>query len=66
MGNVLFQKKLFGIFGPKTKEVIEHVQSIADLLEIPQILSQPVVTQNRNWSAINLYPHHIAYSQVMF
>lgn len=52
------------MFGPKTKSALHHVQSIADFLEIPQIIAEPVETINRNWSAVNLYPNHIAYSQV--
>ncbi|KOB77222.1 Ionotropic glutamate receptor, partial [Operophtera brumata] len=46
------------------KSPLEHIQSIADFLEIPQILTEAMVMQNRNWSAVNLYPQHIAYSQV--
>lgn len=53
-----------GIFGPTSQATLYHVQVIADYLEIPQIMTEPVTTQNRNWSAVNLYPHHIAYSQV--
>ncbi|XP_063826752.1 glutamate receptor ionotropic, kainate 2-like isoform X1 [Ostrinia nubilalis] len=60
----LLEDNIFGLFGPKSKGLIEHIQSISDLLELPQILTEPVETQNRNWSAVNLYPHHIAYSQV--
>ncbi|KAL4716078.1 hypothetical protein ACJJTC_013855 [Scirpophaga incertulas] len=60
----IFENPFFGVFGPTVKGSIEHVQSIADMYELPQILTAPVETQNRNWSAINLYPHHIAYSQV--
>jgi hypothetical protein len=63
---ISFQTNIFGVFGPKTKSTIEHVQSIADSYEIPQLFAEPVETLNRNWSAINLYPHHIAYSQVNF
>ncbi|XP_041979927.1 glutamate receptor ionotropic, kainate 3-like isoform X2 [Aricia agestis] len=43
---------------------MQHVQSIADALEIPQILYEPTTVQSRNWSAINLYPHHVSYSQI--
>ncbi|KAL0830572.1 hypothetical protein ABMA28_002724 [Loxostege sticticalis] len=60
----LLENHIFGVFGPKTKGLIDHIQSIADVLELPQILTEPVETQNRNWSAVNLYPNHIAYSQV--
>lgn len=62
--NFSFQNHIFGVFGPKTKGLIDHIQSIADVLELPQILTEPVETQNRNWSAVNFYPNHIAYSQV--
>ncbi|CAH2982565.1 unnamed protein product [Chilo suppressalis] len=64
MCSLLEETNIFAVFGPKTKSSIEHIQSIADTFEIPHILTEPVTTQTRNWSAINLYPNHLAYSQV--
>ncbi|XP_034829301.1 glutamate receptor ionotropic, kainate 2-like [Maniola hyperantus] len=60
----LLENNIYGVFGPKTKNALHHVQSIADFLEIPQLIAEPVETLNRNWSAVNLYPNHIAYSQI--
>nr|XP_037875496.1 glutamate receptor ionotropic, kainate 2 isoform X2 [Bombyx mori] len=60
----LLEKNVYGIFGPTKKDSILHVQSITDNLEIPQVINQAMETQNRNWSAVNLYPHHISYSQL--
>ncbi|CAH2241761.1 jg16325 [Pararge aegeria aegeria] len=60
----LLESNIFGVFGPKIKITLHHVQSIADFLEIPQLIAEPVETLNRNWSAVNLYPNHIAYSQI--
>ncbi|CAH0720015.1 unnamed protein product, partial [Brenthis ino] len=54
----------FGIFGPTKKITLHHIQAIADFKEIPQVITEPVEIQNRNWSAVNLYPHHIAYSKI--
>ncbi|XP_050679068.1 glutamate receptor ionotropic, kainate 3-like isoform X2 [Leptidea sinapis] len=53
-----------GILGPSSGGTLKHVQVTADYLEIPQIISEPVSSQNRDWSAVNLYPHHMAFSQV--
>lgn len=55
---------MFGVLGPTNINALKHVQSIADFVELPQILIDTVVTQSRNWSAINLYPNHVAFSQV--
>lgn len=60
----LLESNVFGIFGPNKQDALRHVQSTADFLEIPHIIMQPVITQNRNWSVVNLFPHHIAYSQI--
>ncbi|XP_022115207.2 glutamate receptor ionotropic, kainate 2 [Pieris rapae] len=60
----LLDNNVLGIFGPSSQATLHHVQVIADYLEIPQIITEPVTAQNRNWSAVNLYPHHIAYSQI--
>ncbi|XP_023937960.2 glutamate receptor ionotropic, kainate 2-like [Bicyclus anynana] len=60
----LLESNIFGVYGPKTKSTLHHVQSIADFLEIPQLIAEPVETLNRNWTAVNLYPNHIAYSQI--
>lgn len=60
-----FQSNVFGVFGPTKKGSLQHIQSIADFLEIPHIITDPVETQNRNWSVVNMFPHHIAYSQVL-
>lgn len=59
------QNNVFGLIGPTTKASILHIQSISDFLEMPHIIFEPIEIQNRNWSAINLYPNHIAYSQVI-
>lgn len=64
MIDLILQSNIFGIFGPTKRGPLQHIQSIADFLEVPQILTEAMVMQNRNWSAINLYPQHIAYSQV--
>lgn len=56
---------MYGVFGPSKKGSLNHVQSIADYLEIPQILTEGVEIQTRNWSAVNLYPNHITFSQVL-
>ncbi|CAH2047181.1 unnamed protein product, partial [Iphiclides podalirius] len=55
---------VMGIFGPIHRNSLQHVQSLADYIEMPQIITEFIETQNRNWSVINLYPSHIAYSQV--
>lgn len=55
---------MFGVFGPTRKGSLQHIQTIADFLEIPHIIVDPMETQNRNWSVVNLFPHHLAYSQV--
>ncbi|XP_059057484.1 glutamate receptor ionotropic, kainate 3-like isoform X2 [Achroia grisella] len=60
----ILESNVFGIFGPTTKGSIESMQSIADYLDVPHIIIEPMETQNRNWSVVNLYPNHIAYSQV--
>ncbi|KPJ19820.1 Glutamate receptor, ionotropic kainate 2 [Papilio machaon] len=60
----LLESNVFGVFGPIHRSSLQHVQSIADYLELPQIITEFIEAQNRNWSAINLYPSHIAYSQV--
>ncbi|KAJ0183282.1 hypothetical protein K1T71_001258 [Dendrolimus kikuchii] len=60
----LLESSVYGIFGPTKTGSLKHVQSIADYLEIPQMLTEGVETQTRNWSAVNLYPNHIAYSQL--
>ncbi|KPJ04254.1 Glutamate receptor, ionotropic kainate 2 [Papilio xuthus] len=60
----LLESNVFGVFGPIHRTSLQHIQSIADYLELPQIITEFIEAQNRNWSAINLYPNHIAYSQV--
>ncbi|XP_013190560.2 glutamate receptor ionotropic, kainate 2-like [Amyelois transitella] len=60
----LFENAIFGVFGPRSKHLIEHVQNIVDYLEVPHIVVAPVESQTRNWSIVNLYPYHVAYSQV--
>ncbi|XP_013138195.1 PREDICTED: glutamate receptor ionotropic, kainate 2-like [Papilio polytes] len=60
----LLESNLFGVFGPIHRTSLQHVQSIADYLELPQIITEFIEVQNRNWSSINLYPNHIAYSQI--
>ncbi|XP_045498949.1 glutamate receptor ionotropic, kainate 2-like [Colias croceus] len=60
----LLENNVLGIFGPTSKATMKHVQVIADYLEIPHIITEPMTAQNRNWSAVNLYPNHMAYSQV--
>ncbi|CAK1555309.1 unnamed protein product [Leptosia nina] len=60
----LLESNILGIFGPTSKPTLNYVQTIADYLELPQIITDPVTTQNRNWSAVNLYPNHMAYSKV--
>ncbi|XP_045449718.1 glutamate receptor ionotropic, kainate 2-like [Melitaea cinxia] len=63
MCNIL-ESSTFAIFGPTVKTTVQHIQNIADFMEIPQIITEPIETQNRNWSAVNLYPHHVAYSKI--
>ncbi|XP_049872847.1 glutamate receptor ionotropic, kainate 2-like isoform X2 [Pectinophora gossypiella] len=60
----LLESNIFGIFGPPNRITLEHIQSIADSLEIPHIITYPMEKQDRNWFGVNLYPYHIAYSQV--
>ncbi|KAI8421750.1 hypothetical protein MSG28_009715 [Choristoneura fumiferana] len=60
----VLEANVFGVLGPTNINALKHVQSIADFVELPQILIDTVVTQSRNWSAINLYPNHVAFSQV--
>ncbi|KAJ8723326.1 hypothetical protein PYW08_003238 [Mythimna loreyi] len=60
----LLESNVFGVFGPTRKGSLLHIQSIADFLEIPHVITNPIETQNRNWSVINLYPHHLSYSQI--
>ncbi|XP_053605086.1 uncharacterized protein LOC128672163 [Plodia interpunctella] len=60
----LFENTVFGVFGPRSKQLIKHVQNIVDYLEVPHIVIDPIESQTTNWSIINLYPHHLAYSQV--
>ncbi|CAH0586967.1 unnamed protein product [Chrysodeixis includens] len=60
----LLESNIFGVVGPTKKAALQHVQSMSDFLEIPHIITEPVETQNRNWSVVNLYPHHLAYSQI--
>ncbi|XP_068617321.1 glutamate receptor ionotropic, kainate 2-like [Battus philenor] len=60
----LLESNLYGVFGPIHSSSLRHIQSIADYIEMPQIIAEYTETQNRNWSAINLYPNHVAYSQV--
>lgn len=63
---MFFQGSMFGLFGPTNKISLQHIQAIADFKEIPQIITEAIEIQNRNWSAINLYPYHVAYSKVIF
>nr|XP_032516938.1 glutamate receptor ionotropic, kainate 2 [Danaus plexippus plexippus] len=60
----LLEQNILGVFGPQTRNTLEHVQSLADYFEIPQIITEPIEILNRNWSAVSLYPHHNTYSQV--
>ncbi|XP_037969552.2 glutamate receptor ionotropic, kainate 3 isoform X1 [Plutella xylostella] len=60
----LLENGLLGIFGPSNRASLTHVQSVADYLEVPHVIVEPMILQTRNWSVINLYPHHDAYSQV--
>ncbi|XP_030025495.2 glutamate receptor ionotropic, kainate 3 isoform X3 [Manduca sexta] len=60
----LLENNIFGVLGPTVQGPLQHVQSITDSLEMPQMIIKPEVSQNRNWSTVNLYPHHIAYSQI--
>ncbi|XP_063534435.1 glutamate receptor ionotropic, kainate 2-like isoform X1 [Cydia strobilella] len=59
----VLEGNVFGVFAPTNEKALEHVQSISDFLEVPQILVDQSVAHNRNWSAINLYPNHVTYSQ---
>ncbi|CAG5028258.1 unnamed protein product [Parnassius apollo] len=60
----LLESNIFAIFGPVHKTSLLHVQSIADYIEMPQVITEFIETQNRNWSAVNLYPSYLAYSQL--
>ncbi|KAH9630498.1 hypothetical protein HF086_000711 [Spodoptera exigua] len=60
----LLESNVFGVFGPTRKGSLQHIQSIADFLEIPHIIVDPMEMQNRNWSVVNMFPHHLAYSQI--
>ncbi|XP_026489807.2 glutamate receptor ionotropic, kainate 2-like [Vanessa tameamea] len=60
----LMESSTFAVFGPTTRITLQHIQGIADFVEIPQIIVEPIETQNRNWSAINLYPHYVSYSKI--
>lgn len=60
----ILEGSTLGIFGPTNKISLQHIQAIADFKEIPQIITEPMEIQNRNWSTINLYPHHITYSKI--
>ncbi|XP_075975529.1 glutamate receptor ionotropic, kainate 2-like [Anticarsia gemmatalis] len=60
----LLENNVFGVFGPTKRGSLEQIQSMADFLEIPHIITEPVESQNRNWSVVNMFPHHIAYSQI--
>jgi len=57
---------IVGVFGPQEKVIAEHVQSICDIVEVPQISVREDLDQSfqPRGIALNLYPHVSSLSRV--
>lgn len=53
-----------GIFGPKSDDTADHVESICDTMEIPHVEVRWDIHQRRGSCSVNLYPHPSVLSKV--
>jgi hypothetical protein len=54
-----------GVFGPRSKETWDHVQSLCDTMEIPHIGIRWDENQRRGSCLVNLYPHPSVLARVL-
>lgn len=53
----MLSRGVAGVFGPRSMETSDHVQSVCDAMEIPHVEMRWDSRQRRGSCLVNLYPH---------